>query len=115
MDLFDNLIAFDYTQRPSISEIRQSAWMKEINCDLMPLLKKEFFLREEKIRIKEENKIKIIIDKSKGINLFELNKLINNNNIMNSEEATKDSNTNKGQDLLKIKTEIKTYSIKLII
>ena len=30
MDLFDNMIAFDYTQRPSISEIRQSSWMKEI-------------------------------------------------------------------------------------
>ena len=31
MGLFDNMIAFDYIQRPSNSEIRQSAWMKEIN------------------------------------------------------------------------------------
>ena len=28
MELFDNLVAFDPTQRPSISEIRQSKWMK---------------------------------------------------------------------------------------
>ena len=107
MDLFDNLIAFDYTQRPSISEIRQSSWMKEINCDLMPLLKKEFILREEKIRINEENKRKIIIDKSKSINLFELNKLIYKNNIMNSEESTEESNINKNQEALKIKTRNK--------
>ena len=43
----------------------------------MSLLKQEFILREEKIRINEENKRKIIIDRSKSINLFELNKLIN--------------------------------------
>ena len=49
MELFDNMVAFDYTQRPSISEIRQSAWMKEINWELMPLLKEEFILREQKI------------------------------------------------------------------
>ena len=48
MELFDNMVAFDYTQRPSISEIRQSAWMKEINWELMPLLKEEFILREKK-------------------------------------------------------------------
>ena len=38
MELFDNMIAFDYTQRPSISEIRQSNWMKEINWELKLLL-----------------------------------------------------------------------------
>ena len=31
MKLFDNMIAFDYTQRTSISEIRQSKWIKETN------------------------------------------------------------------------------------
>ena len=104
MDLFDNMIAFDYSQRPSISEIRQSAWMKEINWDLMPLLKQEFILREEKIRFNEDNKRKIIIDKNKSINLQELNKLINNKNIINSEEVTEESNQNKDQDTLKLKT-----------
>ena len=104
MDLFDNMIAFDYSQRPSISEIRQSAWMKEINWDLMPLLKQEFILREEKIRFNEDNKRKIIIDKNKSINLQELNKLIYNKNIINSEEVTEESNQNKDQDTLKLKT-----------
>ena len=104
MDLFDNMIAFDYSQRPSISEIRQSAWMKEINWDLMPLLKQEFILREEKIRFNEDNKRKIKIDKNKSINLQELNKLINNKNIINSEEVTEESNQNKDQDTLKLKT-----------
>ena len=104
MDLFDNMIAFDYSQRPSISEIRQSAWMKEINWDLMPLLKQEFILREEKIRFNEDNKRKIIIDKNKSINLQELNKLINNKNIINSEEVTEESNQNKDQVTLKLKT-----------
>ena len=104
MDLFDNMIAFDYSQRPSISEIRQSAWMKEINWDLMPLLKQEFILREEKIRFNEDNKRKIIIDKNKSINLLELNKLIYNKNIINSEEITEESNQNKDQVTLKLKT-----------
>ena len=47
MELFDNMVAFDYSQRPSISEIRESAWMKEINWDLMPYLKQELMLREK--------------------------------------------------------------------
>ena len=60
MELFDNMVAFDYTQKPSISEIRQSAWMKEINWELMPLLKEEFILREQKIytNISRQNALK---------------------------------------------------------
>ena len=66
MELFDNMVAFDFSQRPSISEIRESAWMKEINWDLLPYLKQELILREkiiiarkneellEKMRIKQE-------------------------------------------------------------
>ena len=56
MELFDNMVAFDYSQRPSISEIRESTWMKEINWDLMPYLKQELMLRENIIneRKKEE-------------------------------------------------------------
>ena len=56
------MVAFDYTQRPSISEIRQSAWMKEINWELMPLLKEEFILLEQKIytNISRQNALKKI-------------------------------------------------------
>ena len=46
MELFDNLIAFDPSQRPSISEIKNSKWMKEINWELFPLVKQEFMKRE---------------------------------------------------------------------
>lgn len=42
MELFDNLCAFDPTQRPSIEEIKNSKWMKNINWDLYPILIEEF-------------------------------------------------------------------------
>ena len=58
MELFDNLVAFDPTQRPSISEIRQSRWMKEIKWELKDELKKEF-VRREKIREQNNNINKI--------------------------------------------------------
>ena len=65
MELFDNLIAFDPIQRPSISEIKNSKWMKEINWELFPLLKKEFMKREEIYKIKlmlgKENIMKITL------------------------------------------------------
>ena len=65
MELFDNLIAFDFTQRPSISEIRKSKWMKEINWELLPKLKEEYIKREHLI-IQKNNNIKndIIKDSS---------------------------------------------------
>jgi serine/threonine protein kinase len=65
MELFDNMVAFDFSQRPSLSEIRESAWMKEINWDLMPLLKQELILREKKIKIYEEtqHKKKILLNR----------------------------------------------------
>ena len=47
MELFNNLVAFDPTQRPSISEIRQSKWMQEIKFELMPSLKQEYIKRED--------------------------------------------------------------------
>ena len=55
MELFDNMIALDFSQRPSISEIKNSSWMKEIDWGLLPLLKQEFILREEKININNKN------------------------------------------------------------
>jgi serine/threonine protein kinase len=99
MELFDNMVAFDFTQRPSISEIRQSTWMKEINLELMPLLKQEFILREEKIKINESNR-QIIINEKKYINSnFESNESEINKSINNVKESlTKDNsdeNTNK--------------------
>jgi serine/threonine protein kinase len=54
MKLFDNLIAFDPTQRPSISEIRNSKWIKEINWELKDQLKNEL-IRREKMNINNEN------------------------------------------------------------
>ena len=124
MELFDNMIAFDYSQRPSISEIRQSAWMKEINLELIPLLKKEFILREEKIKINEENKRKIIMNKNKSFSLLEPNRLIaNNTNIslakvsninesknekyIDKENKQNKNFENKKEETLKIKTRCK--------
>ena len=57
MELFDNMVAFDFSQRPSISEIRESTWMKEINFDLLPLLKQELILREKIIRENIKNEL----------------------------------------------------------
>ena len=123
MELFDNMVAFDYSQRPSISEIRQSTWMKEINWELMPFLRQEFILREEKIKINEENK-KILMNKNKSISLLEPNKVkpdninISLSNISNInenrdkidiEEQSKNSKNfgNKDEQTLKIKTRCK--------
>ena len=92
MELFNNLIAFDPSQRPSISEIRNSKWMKEMNWELLPLLKQEFMKREEIInnRIKNtKNKMNQIVNK---ININKNNN--NNNNTKNADEI-----------LLKIKEE----------
>ena len=47
MELFDNLIAFDPSQRPSISEIRKCKWMQEINWGLKDQLKNELIRREQ--------------------------------------------------------------------
>jgi len=85
MELFDNMIAFDYTQRPSISEIRQSNWMKEINYELMPLLKQEFILRKEKMNYNKFNASKMM-DEKKCINEFGQNTIKINLNDGNNEE-----------------------------
>ena len=58
MELFDNLVAFDYTQRPSISEIKKSKWMKDIDYNLLPKLKDELKRREIIINQKFNNIIK---------------------------------------------------------
>jgi len=86
MELFNNLVAFDPSQRPSISEIKNSKWMKEINWELLPLLKQEFMKREDIYNnIKQNSKIK----KNQLINKINLNKNYNknnNNNIKNVDE-----------------------------
>lgn len=46
MELFNNMVAFDFTQRPTISEIRQCRWMKNINWELLPKLKQNLKVRE---------------------------------------------------------------------
>ena len=115
MELFDNMIAFDFSQRPSISEIRQSAWMKEINWELLPLLKQEFILREEKIKINEFYKT-IIINEKKYENISieksksKTNKSINNIkeifttdfSIMKKEDQEIDINKSEGKLNIKV-------------
>ena len=94
MELFDNMIAFDYTQRPSISEIRQSPWMKNINYDLLPLLKKELNAREEimkKMKNEELIKEKQIKENTKKLSLLELKPIRKNFDIINNN--SNDSNT----------------------
>ena len=68
MELFNNLISFDPIQRPSISEIRQSKWMQEINLELIHSLKQEYIIREEVLNQ--------IPNKNQGMNC----NIINNNN-----------------------------------
>lgn len=58
MQLFDNLVAFDYTQRPSISEIRKSKWMQETDYSLEPKLKEELMRREAILNAKIKKEIK---------------------------------------------------------
>ena len=78
MELFDNLVAFEPSQRPSINEIKNSKWMKEINWKLFPYLKEEFMKRE---KIFKQN---IINKKEKPMSIsLENRDQINNNNINN--------------------------------
>ena len=86
MELFDNMIAFDYSQRPSISEIRNSDWMKEINWDLMPYLKQEFILREKNVK-KAEQKNKEINKQNKDatFSLLETKKITRNLGLINTD------------------------------
>ena len=116
MELFNNMIAFDFTQRPSISEIRQSTWMKEINWELMPLLKQEFISREEKININELYRAKII-DKTQFIKgVFQENKLKNNNiNNTSSENTIEEGNEDCNDDYAnggKIKLKSKSKNLR---
>ena len=71
MELFDNLIAFDPSQRPSISEIKNSKWMKEIDWNLLPNLRQEFINRENK-------RINLMISKQKMLQAMN-NKSIKHN------------------------------------
>ena len=129
MELFDNMVAFDYSQRPSISEIRQSAWMKEINWELLPLLKQEFILRENKIKINEEKKRQISMNNIKCMSILkpdnfifndsntinssvkvsiinENNEEINNTNIYKNQKKLK----NKEEEMIKIKSRCKNLN-----
>ena len=100
MELFDNLIAFDPTQRPSISEIKNSKWMKEINWDLFPLLKQEFMRREDinrqRMLFRREKIMKISLR-----NIGKTNNDSSNNNFVNNNANNFD------QLLLKIREEKK--------
>lgn len=102
MELFDNLIAYDYSQRPSISEIRESAWMKEINWELMKYLKQELILRENiiikrkneqhSIQVNENDQNENKIQENK-FSLLEAGKLVRNIDNVNNSNYT-DGNIN---------------------
>lgn len=102
MELFDNMIAFDYTQRPSISEIRQSPWMKNINYDLLPLLKKELNLREQIIKkIKNEEIIKQmkLKENAKKFSLLELKPIRRNSNNNENKKGCTNINNNSNNNI----------------
>lgn len=58
MELFESLVAFDYSQRPTISEIRNSRWMKEIDESLKFGLKEEF--KQKILEINKRDKENIV-------------------------------------------------------
>ena len=123
MELFDNMVAFDYSQRPSISEIRESTWMKEINWDLLPYLKQEFILREEKIKTNEkksqtqEVKNEINNNNQPIFSLLETKKQVRNNGLINNNNKItnidEDNNTNFINNNIKTKMKPNKGVIKI--
>ena len=103
MELFDNLVALDPSQRPSISEIKNSKWMKEINWELFPSLKEEFMKREE---IYKQNII-YKIEKPMSISLRNIGKINRNNFIYQNSNIN-----NADQILYKIREEKKIEVVK---
>ena len=105
MELFDNMVAFDCFQRPSISEIRESSWMKEINWNLLPYLKQEFILREKNIKQNEQkNKENNQINNKPIFSLLEPTKHMKsldsvNNNSKNHATINDDTNTDSFHDI----------------
>ena len=99
MELFDNLIAFDPVQRPSISEIKNSKWMKEINWELFPLLKQEFMKREQIYR----QRMLLRKEKIMKISLRNIDRINNSN----KDNYSNNNITNADQILLKIREEHK--------
>lgn len=112
MELFDNLVAFDFTQRPSISEIKKSKWMKEANYSLMPKLieelKRREFIINEKLKKelnnnKGNNQMTEIKRVKKDEEIYNCQKYLKSINIKNNENNIKKYNTeiNKENDDLK--------------
>ena len=76
-ELFDSIISVNYTQRPSIAEIRKSKWMNECDISLLPSLKEEFKRREMLLKQKKEE---MMIKQSLIISNQKMNKECNNSN-----------------------------------
>lgn len=115
MELFDNMIAFDYSQRPSISEIRQSSWMKEINFNLIPYLKQELILREKKIKSNEQ--IKSTILKQLKDETFQTEESYHHSLIeaqKKEKKIEKDEDMRKNKGMIKIKTKYKNLNVILV-
>ena len=105
MELFNNLIAFDPSKRPSINEIRNSQWMQEMNINLLPLLNQEYIRREE-----EQQKILYIKQKILQNNNTEIRTIKNEENNQNDTTINKNAN----ELLLKIKENKKIEVINHI-
>ena len=119
-ELFNNLVAFEPSQRPSISEIRESQWMKEINFDIKNDLINEFIKREQ-ISIIENQKIMMmnikneksrvddILDKIKEKKRIDVENDIKghlfsiNNNNKNKENDIKEETEEKNKNSIKNK------------
>jgi serine/threonine protein kinase len=110
MQLFDNLVAFDYTQRPSISEIRKSKWMQETNYSLMPQLLEELKRREFIINEK--------LNKNKNINscnniktnlpLIEIQRVKKDEEIYNYQKYINNNNTKNDNNIMNNKKILPT-------
>jgi hypothetical protein len=110
MQLFDNLVAFDYTQRPSISEIRKGKWMQETNYSLMPQLLEELKRREFIINEK--------LNKNKNINscnniktnlpLIEIQRVKTDEEIYNYQKYINNNNTKNDNNIMNNKKNLPT-------
>ena len=114
MELFDNLVAFDPSQRPSISEIRKSKWMQEINWGLKDQLKNELIRREQLndrnnlMRINNRRNETIIRNDNCNNIDNKNNNNINKNNNNNANNNNNNNNNNTADDILeKIKEKKK--------
>lgn len=86
LSLFFNMIAYDYTQRPSIQEIRQHSWMQEVNSNdadgLRNELNDEFKRRREIVDKKRAKEILLKLEEKNNKRIL-LNRVYRSDNDIN--------------------------------